>query len=131
MAYEIAGYALRITLPAGEDLSAKQYYFVKVNTSGQAVLCAAATDRPIGVLQNDPASGEEAAIVVVGGTKVVSSASIDEGALIGTNNAGKADGKTPGTDTTEYAVGTVILAAGADNEILTAVVNCANPHRAA
>jgi hypothetical protein len=61
----------------------------------------------------------------------VSSASIDEGALIGTASTGKADAKTPGTDTTEYAVGTVILAAGADNEILTAVVNCANPHRAA
>lgn len=131
MAYEVAGYALRITLPAGADLSTKQYYFVKVNTSGEAVLCDAATDRPIGVLQNSPKSGQEAAIVVVGGTKVVSSASIDEGALIGTNNAGKADGKTPGTDTTEYAVGTVILAAGADNQILTAVVNCANPHRAA
>lgn len=131
MAYEVAGYALRITLPAGADLSTKQYYFVKVNSSGQAVLCAAATDRPIGVLQNTPESGEEAAIVVVGGTKVVSSASIDEGALIGTASTGKADAKVPGTDTTEYAVGTVILAAGADNEILTAVVNCANPHRAA
>jgi hypothetical protein len=131
MAYEVAGYALRITLPAGADLSAKQYYFVKVNTSGQAVLCAAATDRPIGVLQNNPTSGQEAAIVVVGGTKVVSSASIDEGALIGTNGDGKADAKTPGSDTTEYGVGTVILAAGADNEILTAVVNCAAPARAA
>ena len=131
MAYEVAGYALRITLPAGADLSAKQYYFVKVNTSGEAVLCSAATDRPIGVLQNTPESGEEAAIVVVGGTKIVSSASIDEGVLIGTASTGKADAKVPGTDTTEYAVGTVILAAGADNEILTAVVNCANPHRAA
>lgn len=131
MAYEIAGYAVRITLPAGADLSAKQYFFVKVNTSGQAVLCAAATDRPIGVLQNTPESGEEASVLVVGGTKVVSSGSIDEGALIGTASTGKADAKTPGSDTTEYAVGTVILAAGADNEILTAVINCANPHRAA
>ena len=131
MAYEIAGYAVRITLPAGADLSTKQYYFVKVNTSGQAVLCAAATDRPIGVLQNTPESGEEASVLVVGGTKVVASASLDEGVLIGTTSAGKAGAKVPGTDTTNYAVGTVILAAGADNEILTAVINCANPHRAA
>lgn len=131
MAYEIAGYAVRITLPAGADLSAKQYFFVKVNTSGQAVLCSGATDRPIGVLQNTPESGEEASVLVVGGTKVVASASIDEGSLIGTNADGKADAKTPGSDTTEYAVGTVILAAGADNEILTAVVNCAAPARAA
>lgn len=131
MAYEIAGYAVKITLPAGADLSTKQYYFVKVNTSGQAVLCAAATDRPIGVLQNTPESGEEASVLVVGGTKVVASASLDEGVLIGTTSTGKAGAKVPGTDTTNYAVGTVILAAGADNEILTAVINCANPHRAA
>jgi hypothetical protein len=131
MAYEVAGYALRITLVAGGDLSTKQYHFVKINSSGEAVICSGATDRPIGVLQNNPESGEEAAIVVVGGTKVVSSASIDEGVLIGTSAAGKADAKSPGVDTTEYAVGTVILSAGADDEILTAVVNCASPARAA
>jgi hypothetical protein len=131
MAYEVAGYALRITLVAGADLSAKQYFFVKLNSSGEAVLCSGATDKPIGVLQNNPASGEEAAIVVIGGTKLVSSASIDEGTLIGTSAAGKADAKTPGTDTTEFVVGTVIAAAGADLEILTAVVNCASPARAA
>ena len=131
MAYEIANSAVKITLVAGEDLSAKQYYFVKINTSGQAVLCAGATDKPIGVLQNDPASGEEAVITVVGGSKVVASASIDEGVLIGTASTGKADAKTPGTDTTEYVVGTAILAAGADGEILTALINCSNPHRAA
>lgn len=130
MAYEVAGYALRITLEAGEDLSSAQYKFVKIS-SGKAVACSAATDVPIGVLQNDPASGEEAAIVVVGGTKVLSSASISAGVKIGTNNAGKADAKVAGTDTTEYTVGQVILGAGADGEYLTAVVNCASPARSA
>ena len=129
MAYEVAGYGLRITLEAGEDLSAAQYKFVKIS-SGKAVLCAAATDSPIGVLQNDPASGEEAAIVVVGGTKIVSSASIAAGIKIGTSSTGKADAKVAGTDTTEYTVGQVILGAGADGEYLTAVVNCASPTRA-
>jgi hypothetical protein len=131
MAYEIANSAVKITLVAGEDLSAKQYFFVKINTSGLAVLCAAATDRPIGVLQNDPASGEEAVITVVGGSKVVASASIDEGAVIGTTAAGKAGAKTVGTDVTNYVVGTVIQASGADGEILSALINCSNPHRAA
>ncbi|NBR70501.1 MAG: hypothetical protein EBT75_00130 [Proteobacteria bacterium] len=102
-----------------------------MNSSGQAVLCSAATDRPIGVLQNTPESGEEASVLVVGGTKVVASASLDEGTLIGTTSAGKAGAKVPGTDTTNYAVGTVIFAAGADLELLTAVVNCAAPARAA
>lgn len=131
MAYEIANAAVKITLVAGADLSSDQYKFVKINSSGQAVLCSGATDKPIGVLQNNPVSGGEASVTVVGGTKVLSSASIDEGVLIGTNSAGKADAKVPGTDTTEYVVGQVILAAGADGEILTAVINCSNPHRAA
>jgi hypothetical protein len=131
MAYELSNYSVKITLPAAADLSAKQYYFVKVNTSGQAALCAAATDRPIGVLQNTPTAGQAAEVLVVGGTKIVASASIDEGSLIGTASTGKADAKTPGTDTTEYGVGQVILAAGADGEVLTAVINCASPARAA
>lgn len=131
MAYEISNNAVKITLTAGEDLSAKQYYFVKVNSSGAAVLCAAATDKPIGVLQNDPASGEEASILVVGGTKVVVAASSDEGTVIGTTSAGKATPYVAGTDTTKYLVGSVILAAGADNEIATAVVNCASAARGA
>jgi len=131
MAYELSNYSVKITLPAAADLSAKQYYFVKVNTSGQAALCSGATDRPIGVLQNTPTAGQAAEVLVVGGTKVVASASIDEGSLIGTNADGKADAKSPGSDTTEYGVGQVILAAGADGEVLTAVINCASPARAA
>ena len=131
MAYEISNNSLKITLPAGADLSTKQYYFVKVNSSGNAVLCAAATDAPIGVLQNSPISGAEASIVVVGGTKLVAGAAIAAGIKIGTDSAGKADAKVAGTDTTEYTVGQVLLASGADAEILTAVINCASPNRAA
>lgn len=131
MAYEISNYSVKITLPAAADLSTKQYFFVKIDSSGNAALCSGATDRPIGVLQNNPTAGQAAEVLVVGGTKVVASASLDEGVLIGTTSAGKAGAKTPGTDTTNYVVGTVILASGADNQILTAVVNCASPARAA
>lgn len=131
MAYEISNNSLKITLPAGADLSTKQYYFVKVNSSGNAVLCAAATDAPIGVLQNNPISGAEASIVVVGGTKIVAGAAIAAGIKIGTDSAGKADAKVAGTDTTEYTVGQVLLASAADADVLTAVINCASPNRAA
>lgn len=130
MAYEIQPYAVKITLVAGADLSAAQYKFVKIS-SGQAVVCAAATDIPIGVLQNAPTSGQEAEVCVVGGTKIVGSASISAGALVGTTSAGKAVALTPGTDTTKYVVGTIISAPGADGEIGTALINCAAPHRAA
>jgi hypothetical protein len=130
MAYEIANYAVKVTLEAGADLSSAQYKFVKIS-SGKAVLCAADTDVPFGVLQNTPASGEEASILVVGGSKVVASTSLNAGVLIGTNGSGKAEVRTPGTTTTKYTVGTVLLGAGADGELLTAVINCAAPSRAA
>ena len=131
MAYEINNYSLKITLVAGADLSAAQYKFVEIGAGGVVTVCNGATDRPIGVLQNAPLSGQEAEVVVAGGTKVVSSGNIAIGSAIGTDASGKAAALTAGTDTTKYVVGTVILPAGADGEILTAVVNCAAPGRAA
>lgn len=118
-------------LKAGGDLSTSQFYFVKVNSSGEVVICAAATDKPLGVLQNNPASGKAALVCVMGVTKVSSDAALDEGVLIGTSADGQADAKTPGTDTTEYVVGQVIGASGAAAGLASAVINCCNPHRAA
>lgn len=131
MAYEISNNSLKVTLVAGADLSAKQFYFVKMSADNTCVLCSAATDAPIGVLQNNPISGAEATVVVAGGTKIVASAAIAAGVKIGTASTGKADAKVAGTDTTEYTVGQVLLASSADAEILTAVINCASPNRAA
>lgn len=131
MAYEISNYSVKVTLVAGADLSSAQYKFVKLNSSGQAVICAAATDIPIGVLQNDPASGAEAEVLVVGGTKIVAGAAIGEGALLGTSSAGKAVALVAGTDTTKYVVGALLTESGADGDIVTAVINCAAPGRAA
>lgn len=131
MAYK-GSQPFKITLEAGADLSTKQYYFVKIDSStGKAVVCAAATDRPVGVLQNNPTSGQAAEITVVGLTKVSSDAGLTIGNLIGTSGDGQADAKTPGTDTTEYVVGTVITSTSNAAEIATVMVNCANPHRAA
>lgn len=64
---------LDITLKADADLSAKQYYLVKftgAGAEGQCSLCAAITDKAIGILQNDPASGEAATIRVLGTSKL-------------------------------------------------------------
>ena len=131
MAYEISNNSLKVTLVAGADLSAAQYKFVKMSADNTCVLCSAATDAPIGVLQNNPIANAEASVVVAGGTKIVASAAIAAGVKIGTSSAGKADAKIAGTDTTEYTVGQVLLASAADADILTAVINCASPNRAA
>ena len=131
MAYEISNYSVKVTLVAGADLSALQYTFVKLNSSGEAIAAAAATDIPIGVLQNAPTSGQEAEVLIVGGTKIVAGAAIGEGALVGTGATGKAVALVAGTDTTKYVVGTLLTESAADGNIVTAVINCANPGRAA
>lgn len=131
MAYEISPYGLKITLVAGADLSALQYTFVKLDSTGKAVACAALTDKPIGVLQNSPTSGQEAEVVVIGGTKVKAGVGgLTEGAAVKTLATGLAGALTVGTDTTHYIVGQSLTEVAA-NEIATVVLNCASPARGA
>lgn len=129
MAYEIPCFS--ITLPAGADLSSSQFKFVKLNSSGQVVDVAAATDIPVGVLQNKPASGGAAEVMVIGVTKVQGDADLAKGAQIGSSSDGQAAAYVNGTDTTKYVVGQVLLDNSAAGGIASALINCANPHRGA
>jgi hypothetical protein len=129
MAYEQPGQM--ITLPAGADLSAVQYTFVKLNSSGQAVACAATTDRPVGVLQNKPVSGAAATIMVSGITKLQGDADLTKGNAIGTSADGQAAAYAYGTDTTKYIVGQVLVDNSAAGGLISALINCVNPPRGA
>lgn len=131
MAYEIP--SLVFTLPAGADLSAaaNQFKLVKLDGSGNAVLCSAVTDVPIGVLQNTPASGDAASIMAVGISKVQGGGALAIGNLIGPNASGQAVAETPGTDTTHYVIGVVLEANANAGGYVTALINAASPHRAA
>ncbi len=128
MAFEFSNYSVKITRVAGADLSALQYTFVKLSTTDTVVTCTAATDIPIGVLQNAPTSGQEAEVLIVGGTKLAAGATIAIGNILGTTSAGAASVLTT-SDTTKFVLGTAI-SGGASAEIITAVINCANPTRA-
>jgi hypothetical protein len=117
---------------AAADLSADQFLFVKLTGDNQVNVCTAITDKPIGVLYNKPdAAGKSAEVLMCGIGKVVATASIAAGALIGTTNAGKAVALVAGTDTTAYVVGTVLEGVGGANGIITASIDCAAPNRAA
>lgn len=129
MAYEIPGF--KYTLRAGADLSSHQYKFMKLDTDGYAVVCAAVTDKPIGVLQNDPTSGEEAEIMATGITKLNADSAITIADSLGTSADGQADTIAAGTETTVYLVGQALQAAGAAAVIFSALINCLAPARAA
>lgn len=131
MAYE--GPQIKLPgLTAAADLSAagNQYKFVKLVGNTSVTICNAATDRPVGVVQNRPALGDAAEVVAIGVTKIQADAALTAGALIGTSADGQADAKTPGTDTTEYVVGQVLSGASGAGALATALVNCASPARA-
>lgn len=88
MAYEKPNEML--TLEAGADLSASQYRFVKVTGGQTCGAVAAATDHPIGVLQNKPdAAGRAAAIMVEGISKAKAGAAIAAGANLTIDAVGR------------------------------------------
>ncbi len=123
MAYEGA----QILIPglkASADLSAKQYYFVKLSGAGTVTVCAGTTDKPIGVLQNTPESGDAAVVCGLGVTKVSADAALSAGDLIGTSADGQAAPYVAGTDTTKYIVGQVIEATTAAAGLASATINC-------
>lgn len=122
MAFE--GPQIRIPgLTASADLSGKQYYFVKMSGAKTVTVCAATTDKPIGVLQNNPVSGGAATVCAIGVTKVSGDADLAYGDSIGTSSDGQAAAYTV-SDTTKYIVGNVIVDNGAAGGLITAAINC-------
>lgn len=98
------------TMPAGADLSAKQYYFAK-NSSGTAVVCGDG-QYAIGVIYNDPTSGNAATISDAGILKVVAGGTIAVNAQVASDGNGKAVTATTGEVILGTYLGTESCAAG-------------------
>ena len=105
-----------ITLEAAADLSAKQYYFVAVDSNGKAALTGD-DGNPIGVLQNKPTAGQAATICVDGVTKVYvqESDGLGAGYNVGCGSASAAKV----SDTASYRLGVSLEAASADGDIIS------------
>lgn len=116
MAYEAAQIKAG-QFTASADLSAKQYHFVKLSGNNTVTVCAAITDVPIGVLQNNPTSGQAAEVCLFGVTKVVADGTLAAGDRIGTSADGQADAIVAGTDTTVTTVGQALNAASAGDTV--------------
>lgn len=122
MAFE--GEQIRLTgVTASADLSAKQFYFVKMSGEKTVTVCAATTDKPVGVLQNTPTSGQAATVCAIGQTKISGDADLNYGDSIGTSVDGEAAAYTA-SDTTKYIVGQVIEGNTTAHGLVTAFVSC-------
>ena len=75
---------------AGEDLSAKQFKFVTLESDGQVDLADSAGENCIGVLLNNPAAAAAATVAVSGKVMVTSGGTIAAGAAVATDASGDA-----------------------------------------
>lgn len=105
------------TREAGGNLSAKQYHIVRASAAGKCDLGSVQTDTALmGVLQNDPQSGEFAAVADFGTSKIVAGGAVTNNALISCNSAGRALDAASGN----MVIGRALEAATTDGEIVKA-----------
>jgi len=90
------------TFIAAEDLSEKQFHFVKMDSDGEVELATDENDAIVGVLQNKPDNGEAALVRFAGTTKVKCGDTIGVGAYV-TSGAGD-DGEAEPTTTAGQVV---------------------------
>lgn len=124
MAIEIPG--IVITVEAGGDLSNDQHKLVVLASDGQVdVATATSTDRPLGVLQNDPAAaGRAASVLVTGISNVICGETIAAGEMLCPSSvtAGRVDDADTATDT---IVG-IALEGGEAGELIRALITIGN-----
>lgn len=99
---------------AANTLAAKQFYFVEITAADTVDACNAATDHPIGIVNNAPLAGETCEIVSSGISKVKLGGTVMVGAWIGTHTDGTAVAKTTDKD---FAAGRA-LAGGDAGDII-------------
>jgi len=114
MAHEIP--VETITLIVAADFSAKQYYAVKVDNTGKAVL-AGAGENAVGILQNKPELDKAATVMVLGESKAVYGGNVTAGQNLTPDAAGKLVTASGGD-----AVIGVALESGAADEIHTVLL---------
>ena len=122
MAYDNTAGAVTFSATAAADLSASQYRLVQLTADNTVNLCTAITDIPVGVLQNKPASGRAASVLVAGISKLEAGATLAAGSTIAT----AIDAQAQVAVSTQYVIGQVIAGSAAD-EICTAAINCLSP----
>jgi hypothetical protein len=110
-------------LTATGDLSSKQYMVVQAASTAGAVKLAttAATDLLLGVLQNDPTSGQAAEVAFAGVCQALSEDSVTFGSYLTCSTTGRV--KTTTTDGDEI-VGFALRAGDAGDKIPVMLKRC-------
>jgi hypothetical protein len=110
--------------PAHEDLSADQYHFVVLTSTGTVRRPDASGETPLGILQNAPESGQAAVVREIGRSKLVANDAIAIGKFVmpeyvGATDAGKGQ---DATGNEAKAVAFVLEASGAEDDLLSVML---------
>lgn len=132
MAFEKLLQVQSFTCASDMSAASQQYIFVKLGSTGVHP-CTAATDVPVGVLQNSPERGQLAEVCMIGVSKLRAGATdLSLAELVGVDTASRAVALSVGTTATSaYILGRVINVDAADNDggLVTAAINCLAPAR--
>lgn len=115
MSYE--NQVLTKTWLASESLATHQYKAMELSTTTVA-RTNATTDSAIGILQNNPGSGEAAVVCLLGISKAIAGAAIAAGAKVSVTN----DGKLQTAATGQHVLGICVEAAAADGDVFALFV---------
>lgn len=117
-----------VTIPAlvaGADLTAAQYRFVKLDASGDVILCDTAGEQALGVLMNKPNTGEPARVAVAGVMPVVADAAVAVGSKVATSADGEAAVRDEAAGSRQVVLGLAIKGASAAGEQIALVFDAA------
>ena len=121
-----------VSFVADSDISAKQFEAVKMSGSASLEVgpITGTTDRPIGILIDNPnAAGQPAGVAIPGEvTKARFGGTVNEGDSLSVDADGELVAVVEGTDTTRYIIAQA-LEAGVDQDVKLVLVQ--SPHRAA
>lgn len=112
--------AIDISVPTDSDLSALQYYFVKLDTGEKVVACGA-NEKPLGILQNKPngSTNQATARVRISG---VSYLKLDEAVAFGNFLTCTATSKGEVADAAGEEYGAKALTSGDDGDLIAVLV---------
>ncbi len=114
-----------VSIEAGADLSAKQFFFVSVSADGQIDPTGDGGDAD-GILQNDPsAAGRAAEVAISGVVKVIAGGTCTRGGPAASDAAGEAVDPASG----DVILGT-FLETGADGDVISMLFNPRGQHLA-
>lgn len=107
-----------IGLKAGESLASNQYCFAKQDTDFEILAATANSSKICGIIQNDPASGENVSVKIAGVSFLKVAGTTSEGDALTSDS----EGLGVVTTSAGHEVGAQALEDGAANEVISVLI---------